>query len=144
MQRRLSLAFFGEAESVLTAEGAASDCRPALFQMRFVFEACHSPMTESLRLTGQCRVLSSEKGSNMTNTEKADFKNCPETSRPNRAEQREAQLQKGLSRPGIADAIRVFESWKEKDQVQTPYRDVLSGSPAFIATDHANFDQPIR
>lgn len=63
-----------------------------------------------------------------------------EPARPTRTEERDALLEEALARPGVREAMRVYDDWQKSQQVLETYRETTRERPVVIATDHTNFD----
>ena len=59
-------------------------------------------------------------------------------SRTSRVQEREAMLKTALARPGVREAMRVYQDWQRRDQELEPYRQVLKTNVVVITTSHTN------
>ena len=59
-------------------------------------------------------------------------------SRTSRVQEHEAMLKAALARPGVREAMRVYQDWQRKDQKLEPYRQVLKTNVIVITTNHTN------
>lgn len=55
-----------------------------------------------------------------------------------REQKRKTMLEEALSRPGVREAMKVYEQWQRQDQGLDPYRAATKERSQIITTDHAN------
>ena len=68
----------------------------------------------------------------------------PDLTHSARAQACEAMLEQAFSLPGVREAMLVHGDWERRERALEPYREAIREYPVSTATDHANFDPPLR